>query len=149
MEAATEQAVVLWPLLLFTAGALGLIVVMLGISSLLGGRHSSRLGNEPYESGIKPTGSARMRFSAKFYLVAIIFVLFDLEVVFIFAWAIAGPELGWPGYFAFLFFLGIVTLGLAYEWRIGALDWAPKAPRQYRLAAIESNRQRNVGKRES
>ena len=60
MEAATEQAVVLWPLLLFTAGAIGLILAMLGISAVLGGRHSSRLGNQPYESGIKPTGSARM-----------------------------------------------------------------------------------------
>ena len=147
MNAATEQAVVLWPLLLFTAGALGLIALMLGMSAMLGGRHNSRLGNEPYESGIKPTGSARMRFSAKFYLVAIIFVLFDLEVVFIFAWAIAAPELGWPGYFAFLFFLGILTLGLIYEWAIGALDWAPKAPRQYRLAAIESNRRRNLDAR--
>ncbi|MES1946872.1 NADH:ubiquinone oxidoreductase subunit A [Salinisphaera sp. C84B14] len=143
MNAATEQAVVIWPLLLFAAGALGLIVFMLGVSAVLGGRHNSRLGNQPYESGIKPTGSARMRFSAKFYLVAIIFVLFDLEVVFIFSWAIAAPALGWPGYFAFLFFLGVLTLGLIYEWRIGALDWAPKAPRQYRLEAIESNRRRN------
>ncbi|ROO24925.1 NADH:ubiquinone oxidoreductase subunit A [Salinisphaera orenii MK-B5] len=149
MEAATEQAVVLWPLLLFTAGAIGLILAMLGISAVLGGRHSSRLGNQPYESGIKPTGSARMRFSAKFYLVAIIFVLFDLEVVFIFAWAIAAPDLGWPGYGAFLFFLGILTLGLIYEWRIGALDWAPRAPRQYRLAAIENNRRRNLSGRDT
>lgn len=149
MEAANEQAVVLWPLLLFTAGAIGLILAMLGISAVLGGRHSSRLGNQPYESGIKPTGSARMRFSAKFYLVAIIFVLFDLEVVFIFAWAIAAPDLGWPGYGAFLFFLGILTLGLIYEWRIGALDWAPRAPRQYRLAAIENNRRRNLSGRDT
>ncbi len=146
MDAATEQAVVLWPLLLFTAAAIGLIVLMIGLSSVLGGRHQSRLGDQPYESGIKPTGSARMRFSAKFYLVAIIFVLFDLEVVFIFAWAIAAPDLGWPGYFAFLFFLGVLTLGLIYEWRIGALDWAPKAPRQYRLDAIESNQLRNARK---
>ena len=149
MEAATEQAVVLWPLLLFTAGAIGLILAMLGISAVLGGRHSSRLGNQPYESGIKPTGSARMRFSAKFYLVAIIFVLFDLEVVFIFAWAIAAPDLGWPGYGAFLFFLGILTLGLIYDWRIGALEWAPRAPRLYRLAAIENNRRRNLSGRDT
>jgi NADH-quinone oxidoreductase subunit A len=118
---------------------------MLALSAVLGGRHSERLGNQPYESGIKPTGSARTRFSVKFYLVAIIFVLFDLEVVFVYSWAITGPALGWPGYFVFLVFLGVLTLGLAYEWRIGALDWAPKAPRQYRLAAIESNRQRNIG----
>lgn len=147
MDSATEQVIVIWPLLLFAASAVGLIVLMLALSSVLGGRHSSRLGDQPYESGIKPTGSARMRFSAKFYLVAIIFVLFDLEVVFIFAWAIAAPALGWPGYFAFLFFLGVLTLGLIYEWRIGALDWAPKAPRQYRLDAIESNRRRNLDER--
>jgi NADH-quinone oxidoreductase subunit A len=144
MESATQQADVIWPLLLFTAAALALVGAMLGMSYMLGGRHNERLGNQPYESGIKPTGGARMRFSAKFYLVAIIFVLFDLEVVFIFAWAIAAPDLGWSGYFAFLTFLGVLTLGLIYEWRIGALDWAPKAPRQYRLDAIESNQRRNA-----
>lgn len=117
---------------------------MIGLSYMLGGRHNERLGNQPYESGIKPTGSARMRFSAKFYLVAIIFVLFDLEVVFIFSWAIAAPDLGWAGYWAFLTFLFDLTLALVYAWRIGALDWSPRAPRQYRLAAIESNRRRNV-----
>lgn len=146
MQSASAHADVIWPLLLFAAAALGLIVLMLGMSAMLGGRHSERLGNQPYESGIKPTGSARIRFSAKFYLVAIIFVLFDLEVVFIFSWAIAAPALGWAGYFAFLFFLGVLTLGLIYEWRIGALNWAPRAPRQYRLAAIESNQRRNAGK---
>ena len=144
MESAASQTVVIWPFLLFAAAAIGLIAAMLGLSSILGGRHSDRLGNQPYESGIKPTGSARMRFSAQFYLVAIIFVLFDLEVVFIFSWAIAGPELGWTGYCAFLFFFGVLTLGLIYEWCIGALDWAPKAPRQFRLEAIENNRRRNL-----
>ncbi|HET7314830.1 NADH-quinone oxidoreductase subunit A [Salinisphaera sp.] len=149
MDPAAQHAVVIWPLILFTAAALGLVGLMLGMSYMLGGRHNERLGNEPYESGIRPTGGARMRFSAKFYLVAIIFVLFDLEVVFVFAWAIAAPQLGWSGYLAFLGFLGILTLGLIYEWRIGALDWAPKAPRQYRLHAIESNRRRNLPSEQS
>lgn len=144
METATQHADVIWPFLLFAAATVGLVGLMIGLSYFLGGRHNERLGNQPYESGIKPTGSARMRFSAKFYLVAIIFVLFDLEVVFIFSWAIAAPNLGWPGYFAFLTFLGVITLGLVYEWCIGALDWAPKAPRQYRLDAIESNQRRNA-----
>lgn len=144
METATQHADAIWPLLLFAAATVGLVGLMIGLSYFLGGRHNERLGNQPYESGIKPTGSARMRFSAKFYLVAIIFVLFDLEVVFIFSWAIAAPDLGWPGYFAFLTFLGVITLGLVYEWCIGALDWAPKAPRQYRLDAIESNQRRNA-----
>jgi len=144
MESATQHVEVIWPLLLFAAATLGLVSLMLGLSYLLGGRHNERLGNQPYESGIKPTGSARMRFSAKFYLVAIIFVLFDLEIVFIFSWAIAAPELGWTGYEAFLTFLFELTLALVYAWRIGALDWAPKAPRQYRLDAIESNQRRNA-----
>lgn len=144
MQSASQHVDVIWPLLLFTAASVGLVVLMIGLSYMLGGRHNERLGNQPYESGIKPTGSARMRFSAKFYLVAIIFVLFDLEVVFIFAWAIAAPELGWSGYWAFLAFLFDLTLGLVYVWRIGILDWAPKSPRQFRLAAIESNKRRNA-----
>lgn len=144
MNPAAQHTVTIWPLVLFAFAAFGLVALMLGLSAFLGGRHNERLGNQPYESGIKPTGSARMRFSAQFYLVAIIFVLFDLEVVFIFAWAIAAKDLGWAGYIAFLGFLGVLTLGLIYEWRIGALDWAPKAPRQYRLDALESNRRRNL-----
>lgn len=144
MESASQHVDVIWPLLLFTAATLGLVGLMLGLSYMLGGRHNERLGNQPYESGIKPTGSARMRFSAKFYLVAILFVLFDLEIVFIFSWAIAAPELGWTGYEALLTFLFDLTIALVYAWRVGALDWAPKAPRQYRLNAIESNQQRNA-----
>lgn len=140
------QHVVIWPLILFAVATLGLVGVMLGLPYFIGERSSDkdRLGKQPYEAGMKPTGDARMRFEAKFYLVAIIFVLFDLEVVFIFSWAIAAPDMGWTGYLAFLGFLAIVTLGLIYEWRIGALDWAPKAPRQYRLHAIEANRARNL-----
>lgn len=144
MDPAAQNAVVIWPLILFAAAALGLVCLMLGMSYMLGGRHDERLGNQPYESGIKPTGGARMRFSAKFYLVAIIFVLFDLEIVFVFSWAIAAPELGWTGYEAFLSFLFDLALGLAYAWRVGALDWAPRAPRQFRLHAIESNQRRNL-----
>lgn len=144
MQSASQHVDVIWPLLLFTVASVGLVGLMLGLSYMLGGRHDERLGNQPYESGIKPTGSARMRFSAKFYLVAIIFVLFDLEVVFIYSWAIAAPELGWVGYEAFLTFLFDLTLALVYAWRVGILDWAPKAPRQYRLKAIESNRRRNA-----
>lgn len=144
MDSATQHAVVIWPLILFAVVALGLIGMMLGMSYMLGGRHNERLGNEPFESGMRPTGSARMRFSAHFYLVAIIFVIFDLEVVFIYSWAIAAPSLGWAGYAAFISFLFDLTLGLIYVWRIGALDWSSRAPRQYRLHAIESNQRRNL-----
>lgn len=145
MSNAAQQSVTVWPLVLFAAGAIGLVTLMIGLSSILGGRHNEKLGNEPYESGIRPTGSANQRLSVQFYLVAIIFVLFDLEVVFVFSYAIAAPSLGWAGYGAFIFFLGLITLGLVYEWRIGALNWAPRAPRQHRLAAIEANRAQNLG----
>ncbi len=144
MNDAAQQSVTVWPLVLFFASAMGLVGLMIGLSSILGGRHNEKLGNEPFESGIRPTGSAHRRFSVQFYLVAIIFVLFDLEVVFVFSYAIAAPALGWAGYGAFIFFLGMITLGLIYEWRIGALNWAPKAPRQMRLEAIEINRARNL-----
>ena len=144
MEPAAQHAVVIWPLILFLVAALGLVGLMLGLSHVLGGRHDNRLGNQPYESGIKPTGSARTKFSAKFYLVAIIFVLFDLEIVFIFSWAISARDLGWVGYEAFLTFLFDLALGLAYAWKIGALDWSPRAPRQKRLHAIESNQARHL-----
>jgi NADH-quinone oxidoreductase subunit A len=100
-----------------------MVVVMLTLSYLLGQRHRERATGEPYESGIVSTGSARLRFSAKFYLIAMLFVIFDLEAVFIFAWAVAFRELGWAGYLGALVFIGVLVAALIYEWRIGALDW--------------------------
>ncbi|MEJ2558100.1 MAG: NADH-quinone oxidoreductase subunit A [Anaerolineae bacterium] len=96
---------------------------MLGISYVLGERHKERATGEPYESGILSTGSARIRLSAKFYLVAMFFVIFDLEAVFIFAWAIAWRELGWVGYIEVVVFIVILLAALVYLWRLGALDW--------------------------
>lgn len=133
MTEIVEQPDVLWTLLVYTAGVLGLIAFMLGVVYLLGERHSTRMGNTPYESGMVPVGSARLRFPAKFYLVAIFFVIFDLEVVFIFAWAIAARDVGWLGYTEMMVFLVILTLALAYAWRTGALEWAPKTPREERV----------------
>jgi len=72
-----------------------------------------------------PTGSARLRFSADFYLVAMLFVIFDLESVFIIAWAVAARELRWLGYAAIVAFIGVLLVSLAYLWRVGALDWGP------------------------
>jgi NADH-quinone oxidoreductase subunit A len=96
---------------------------MLLLSWFLGQRHRGRETGEPYESGIMPTGSARLRLSAKFYLVAMFFVIFDLEAAFIVAWAVAAREAGWPGYIGVLSFIGVLTAALLYEWRLGALDW--------------------------
>lgn len=130
MSPLTEQPDAFWPFLAYTAAVLGLLVAMLGIAWLAGERTGGRVTGQPYESGMIPVGSARLRFSAKFYLVAIFFVIFDLEVVYIFAWAVGAVELGWAGYAAAMIFLGILTVALVYEWRIGALDWAPKKPRR-------------------
>ncbi|MCX7047903.1 MAG: NADH-quinone oxidoreductase subunit A [Candidatus Sumerlaeota bacterium] len=96
---------------------------MIAISFPLGQRHKERATGEPFESGIVSTGSARLRFSSKFYLVALFFVIFDLESVFIFAWAVAFRELGWSGYWAALIFIAVLVAVLVYVWRMGALDW--------------------------
>ncbi len=113
----------LWPLGLYFVLVLGLVGVMLGLSYFLGQRHSERSTGEPYEGGIVSEGSAHIRFSLRFYLVAMFFVIFDLESVFIFSWAIVGRKLGWPGYWEVLIFIGVLVATLAYLWRLGALDW--------------------------
>ena len=123
MPTPTAQATPLWPLVVYFAAGIALVVSMLGFSTLLGQRHQERATGEPYEAGIVSTGSARLRFAAHFYLVAIFFVVFDLEAVFIFAWAIAARELGWSGYLGVLIFIGILVAALLYEWRLGTLDW--------------------------
>jgi NADH-quinone oxidoreductase subunit A len=105
---------ILWPL-----GVVGMLV----ISNFLGQRHQQPATNSPYESGIVSQGSARVRVSAKFYLVAMFFVIFDLEAVFLFGWAVAARELGWGGYVEMLIFAGVLLVTLGYLWRVGALDW--------------------------
>src|SRR6266511_244984 len=119
----TIHLVTLWPLAVYFTAVILLVAGMLALSYLLGQRHYERATGEPYESGVVSTGSARLRFSAKFYLIAMLFVIFDLEAVFIFAWAVAFRELGWVGYLAALFFIGVLLASLIYEWRIGALEW--------------------------
>ena len=113
----------LWPFVVYFAAVIAVVVGMLAISFFLGERHREKATNEPYESGIKSTGSAHLRFSIKFYLVALFFVIFDVESMFIFAWAIAFRELGWPGYIAIVVFIAVLVAALVYLWRLGALDW--------------------------
>lgn len=120
----------LWPLLVYFAAVLLVVAGMLGISYVLGPRHRDTATGIPYESGILPSSSARLRFSARFYLVAMFFVIFDLEAAFIFAWAIGVRELGWPGFVEVLVFVGVLLAALVYLWRLGALDWG--TPRQSR-----------------
>jgi NADH-quinone oxidoreductase subunit A len=121
----------LWPFVVYFLAVLVVAAAMLTLSYLLGQRHDDPGTGTPFECGIVPTGTARVRFSAKFYLVAMLFVIFDLESVFIFAWAVAGRELGWPGYMEMAVFIGVLVVALGYLWRSGALDWAPPAERRY------------------
>lgn len=115
-----------WPIGLYFILVVGLIAVMLGLSHVLGERHNERATGAPYESGVVSEGSAHVRFSARFYLVAMFFVVFDLESVFIFAWAVAAKEVGWAGYFEVLVFVGILVATLIYLWRLGALDFGAR-----------------------
>ena len=125
MEVSGDNTIPLWPLLLYGAIVLGLVCIMLGLSFVLGQRHNERATNEPYEGGILSTGSARLRFSSQFYLIAMLFVIFDVETIFIFSWAIAFKELGWFGYFGVGVFVILLFVVLIYEWRNGALDFGP------------------------
>jgi NADH-quinone oxidoreductase subunit A len=101
---------------------------MVGLSSVLGQRHRNRATGEPYESGIVSQGSARLRMTSQFYLMAILFVVFDLEAVFVFAWAVAVRELGWTGYAVISLFIVLLLIALIYLWREGALRWGPRIP---------------------
>ena len=125
MNTSIENSVPLWPLLLYGAIVLTLVGAMLGLSYFLGQRHKDHATNEPYEGGILSDGSARIRFSSQFYMIAMLFVIFDVETIFIVSWAIAFEELGWYGYFGVLIFIILLVVVLIYEWRNGALDFGP------------------------
>jgi NADH-quinone oxidoreductase subunit A len=120
-----------WPLVAYFAFVVVLAGLVLSVSYLLGQRHSEPATGEPYEAGIVSEGSARVRFSVRYYLVAVFFVVFDLEAVFLFAWAGAARELGWAGYGEVLLFVGVLVAALVYLWKVGALDWA-REPRRSR-----------------
>lgn len=119
----------LWPFGIYFVLVILLVGGMLAVSHLLGQRHHERATGSPYEAGILSEGSARVRLSARFYLVAVFFVVFDLEAVFIVAWAVAGRELGWTGYWEMFIFIMILIAALAYLWRLGALDWGSRQRR--------------------
>jgi NADH-quinone oxidoreductase subunit A len=115
-----------WSLIVYVVAVFGLIAVMLGLSWLLGGRAWGRAKNEPFESGVVGAGGAEIRISAKFYQVAIFFVIFDLEAAFLYVWAISVKEVGWYGFIGAAVFLLILVGSLVYEWGVGALEWAPQ-----------------------
>lgn len=119
----------LWPLGLYALLVVGLIALMLCLPYVLGQRHRARTTGEPYESGVRAVGPAWVPRDVSFYLVAVFFVIFDLEAVFIFSWAAAVRELGWMGFIEVLIFIGVLLAGLLYLWRIRALETGPRGRR--------------------
>jgi NADH-quinone oxidoreductase subunit A len=113
----------IFSLALYTGAVLGLIGVMLFLTAWLGEKKESAEKQRPYECGVIPTGSARFRYPIPFYLVAIFFLIFDVEAAYIFAWAVASDELGWTGYLRISFFIVVLLFSLFYVWKKGALDW--------------------------
>jgi NADH-quinone oxidoreductase subunit A len=109
-------------LIMIALGA-GFALVSVLLSSVLGPRKPTPEKLAPYECGMPPVGDARERQSVKFYLVAMIFLLFDIEVAFLYPWAMALRDLGWPGFVQVVLFIGLLLFGYVYVWRKGALDW--------------------------
>lgn len=122
--ASTTGMAAIWPLIVYFLLIVVLMAAVMGLSYLSGERHVRREPDEQFESGIVAAGPTRPRLSAGFYLVAVFFVIFDVEALFLYAWAIALREAGWAGYIEALVFIGVLLAGLAYIWRVGALDWA-------------------------
>lgn len=128
VDAAIAEGQNLWPFLVYSLLVVGVLAIILIGSWLLGPRtRHTKATDMPFESGIVPVGEAEQtRLSIEFYLIAMFFVIFDLETIFIFGWAVAFFELGWRGYFGAAVFIIILLVALVYEWRTGALDWGVK-----------------------
>ena len=120
------------PLLLMLAVVVLVAGGMIVLSSLLGQRRPTRAKLAAYECGVPPTGDARQRFSVKFYLVAMVFILFDVEVVFLYPWAVVFRELKMFGFVEMLLFLLLMVAGFAYLWKKGVLDWNRPEPGEFR-----------------
>jgi len=113
-----------FPVLLQVAIAMAIATLMLGLSFILGKRVRNRVKDMPYESGIVPTGDARHRFSVKFYLVGMLFILFDIEAIFLYPWAVVYRELKMVAFVEMLIFIVLILCGFFYIWKKGALDWS-------------------------
>ena len=126
-----------WSAIAFILAAIGLVIFMLVVPRLLGGRSQGTEKEEVFESGVVGAGNARIRLSAKFYLVAIFFVIFDLEALYLYAYSVSVREVGWIGYATALIFVVDLLIGLIYALSLGALNWAPadKRRKKERLSA--------------
>ena len=111
------------PVLVFLVIASVLGAALLSLGYLLGPRRPDDEKNSPYECGFEAFEDARMKFDVRYYLVAILFIIFDLEIAFLFPWAVVLDELGWAGIASMSIFLGLLVVGFIYEWKKGALEW--------------------------
>jgi NADH-quinone oxidoreductase subunit A len=120
----TTYAQTYFPVLVQILIALAVAVGMLGVSAVVGRKVKDKVKDSPYESGMTPVGNARERFSVKFYLVAMVFILFDIEAIFLYPWAVVYRQLGMFGFFEMLLFIVLVLCGFFYIWKKGVLDWS-------------------------
>ena len=111
------------PILIFIVIGLGLGCVLFLLGYVLGPNRPDSEKNSPYECGFEAFEDARMKFDVRYYLIAILFIIFDLEIAFFFPWAVVIREIGMTGFWAMMIFLGVLTIGFVYEWRKGALEW--------------------------
>ena len=112
-----------FPVLLFIIVGIGIGLVMLTVGSLVAPDRPDPEKLSPYECGFEAFEDARMKFDVRYYLVAILFILFDLEIAFLFPWAVVINDIGLPGFLSMMLFLAILTIGFVYEWMKGALNW--------------------------
>jgi NADH-quinone oxidoreductase subunit A len=116
-------------LAVYFGAVLALVAFVLIASAVLGERHRGLAMGEPFESGIVPVQPARLRLRAKFYIVAMLFVIFDVEAVYVITWAVIAREGAWPAYIELAIFVGLLLAALAYLWRLGALEWGTGSQR--------------------
>ena len=112
-----------FPILVFLVIAGVIAVAMIAASYVLARQRPDPEKLSPYECGFEPFEDARVRFDVRYYLVAILFIIFDLEVAFLFPWAVSFGGIGWFGFWSMMVFLGVLTIGFIYEWKKGALEW--------------------------
>ena len=112
-----------FPILLFSLFGLVLGALMLGVGRMVSPNRPDAQKLSPYECGFEAFEDARMKFDVRYYLVAILFILFDLEIAFLFPWAVVLPDIGYFGFLSMMVFLAILIVGFIYEWKKGALEW--------------------------
>jgi NADH-quinone oxidoreductase subunit A len=144
---ASSASIDLWPLLVYSVIVVVAICGLLVASSLLGQKRKDHATHDVYESGVLGVGSAQFKISIPFYLTAILFIIFDLEAAFLFAWAISIREAGWLGFVEVFIFISILIAGLIYLWRSGALEWRTKRQLHDKAALIGDGGVVNVGEK--